>query len=304
MMETRDKEFKANVLKDIFYGEKWLNILNEDDKGWLMQLAEEGNIHAIYCLIDGMQHQYRSWTEPFIDEDTNKEVEIERSEVVDGTTFVQEAGEMERLTQMLYDAKGQMSDDELKRVCYLYIDTTPLLLERIRRGEEEAAQLIEDPNLLLDLCKAGNKHAAHLLGDLYDCGDEEKGIFRNPEKAREYYEMAGEEYEYEQEEDNPHEADYLLRGSVQQLSAIKTLVNELAQQYGTPENECGLYIPLGALMNVLVGSPYYEGNLQAMVSDNPECIVLHAEANRMQPLLYALREAFPYINVEMQETEW
>jgi hypothetical protein len=52
------------------------------------------------------------------------------------------------------------------------------------------------------------------------------------------------------------------------------------------------------------GSPYYEGNLQAMVSDNPECIVLHAEANRMQPLLYALREAFPYINVEMQETEW
>ena len=302
MMETKDKEIKANVLKDIFYGDKCLNILNEEDKGWLIQLAEDGNIHAIYCLIDGMQHQYRSWTEPFIDEDTNKEVEIERSEMVDGTTFVQEACEMERLTQMLYDAKGQMSDDELKRVCFLDIDTTPLLLERIRRGEEDAACCIKDPAVLLDLCEKGNKIAARELGYLYDRGDEERGIFRNPEKAQEYFEMAGEEYEYEPEEDDPHEADYFLKGSAQELSAVKTLVEELARQYGDVGNECGLYIPMGVLMNVLVGSPYYEGNLLSMDTHNPECIILHAEANRCEPLLYALREAFPYLNIEMMGT--
>lgn len=303
MMETKDKGIKANVLKDIFYGDKCLNILNEDDKGWLMQLAEDGNIHAIYCLIDGMQHQYRSWTEPFIDDDTKEEVEIERSEVVEGTTFVQEAGEMERLTQMLYDAKGQMSDDELKRVCFLDIDTTPLLLERIRRGEEDAACCIENPAILLDLCEKGNKHAARQLGYLYGYGDEKNGIFRNPEKAQEYFEMAGEEYEYEPEEFDPHEADYMLKGSAQELSAVKTLVKEFARQYGDVGNECGLYIPMGVLMNVLVGSPYYEGNLLTMDTDSPESIVLHAEANRCEPLLYALREAFPYLNIEMREDE-
>ena len=303
-METKDKEFKVNVLKDIFYGDKWLNILNEDDKEWLMQLAEEGNIHAIYCLIDGMRHQYRSWTEPFIDEDTNKETEIERHAMVDGTTFVQEAGEMERLTQMLYDAKGQMSDRELDRVCSLDIDSTPLLLERIRRGEEDAACCIENPAILLDLCEKGNKYAARRLGYLYDRGDEERGIFRNPEKAKEYFEMAGEEYEYEPEDDDPHEADYFLRGSAQELSAVKTLVEKLAQQYGDVGNECGLHIPLGVLMNVLVGSPYYEGNLLTMNTDSPECIVLHTEANSCEPFLYALREAFPYLSIEMRETEF
>lgn len=303
-METKDKEIKANVLKDIFHGDQYLNILNEDDKEWLMQLAEEGNIHAIYCLIDGMQHQYRSWTEPFIDEDTNKEVEIERNEMIDGTTFVQEAGEMERLTQMLYDAKGQMSDDELKRVCLLDIDTTPLLLERIRRGDDEAAFWIEKPTVLLDLCEKGNKDAARQLGYLYDRGDEEQGIFKNPEIAQEYFKMAGEEYEYEPEEDDPHEADYFLKGSAQELSAVKTLVDELARQYGDVGNECGLYIPLGVVMNVLVGSPYYEGNLLTMNTNNPECIVLHAEANRCEPLLYALREAFPYLSIEMREAEF
>ena len=302
-METKDKEFKANVLKDIFYGDKCLNILNKDDKGWLMQLAEEGNIYAIYCLIDGMQHQYRSWTEPFIDEATNEETEVERLAMVDGTTFVQEAGEMERLTQMLYDAKGRMSDDELSRVCLLDIDTTPLLLESIRRGDNEAAYFIENAAVLLDLCEKGNKYAAWQMGYLFDRGDEEHGIFKNPERAQEFFEMAGEEYEYEPEEDGPHEADYYLKGSAQELTAIKVLVEKLARQYGDVENECGLYIPLGVLMNVLVGSPYYEGYLQTMNTDNPECVILHAEANRCEPLLYALREAFPYLNIEMRETE-
>lgn len=63
---------------------------------------------------------------------------------------------------------------------------------------------------------------------------------------------------------------------------------------------CGLYIPLGVLMNVLVGSPYYEANLLSMDTGNPECIVLHTEANSCKPLLYALREAFPYLNIEMR----
>jgi len=162
---------------------------------------------------------------------------------------------------------------------------------------------IHDPAILQELCNNGSKSAALKLGQMYDKGDEKNGIFRNPVKAREYFKMAGEKYEYEPEEENPHEADYFLRGSAEELAAVKTLVDELTQKYGDAFNEFGLYIPMNILMNTLVGSRYYDGNLLTMNTDDPECIVLHAEANTMEPLLYALRQAFPNLEIEMRETK-
>ena len=162
---------------------------------------------------------------------------------------------------------------------------------------------IQNPAILQELCNNGSKSAALKLGQMYDKGDEKNGIFRNPVKAREYFKMAGEKYEYEPEEENPHEADYFLRGSAEELAAVKTLVDELTQKYGDAFNEFGLYIPMNILMNTLVGSRYYDGNLLTMNTDDPECIVLHAEANKMEPLLYALRQAFPNLEIEMKETK-
>ena len=162
---------------------------------------------------------------------------------------------------------------------------------------------IHDPAILQELCYNGSKSAALKLGQLYDKGDEENGIFRNPVKARRYFKLAGKKYEYEPEEENPHEADYFLRGSAEELAAVKTLVDELTQKYGDAFNEFGLYIPMNILMNTLVGSRYYDGNLLTMNTDDPECIVLHAEANTMEPLLYALRQAFPNLKIEMKETK-
>ena len=162
---------------------------------------------------------------------------------------------------------------------------------------------IQDPAILQELCNNGSKSAALKLGQMYDKGDEKNGIFRNPVKAREYFKMAGEKYEYEPEEENPHEADYFLRGSAEELAAVKTLVDELTQKYGDAFNEFGLFIPMNILMKTLVGSRYYDGNLLTMNTDDPECIVLHAEANTMEPLLYALRQAFPNLEIEMKETK-
>ena len=162
---------------------------------------------------------------------------------------------------------------------------------------------IQDPAILQELCNNGSKSAALKLGQMYDKGDEKNGIFRHPLKAREYFKMAGEKYEYEPEEENPHEADYFLRGSAEELAAVKTLVDELTQKYGDAFNEFGLYIPMNILMKTLVGSRYYDGNLLTMNTDDPECIVLHAEANTMEPLLYALRQAFPNLEIEMKETK-
>ena len=177
------------------------------------------------------------------------------------------------------------------------------ILIAIGSPDVDVTNPIQNPAILQELCNNGSKSAALKLGQMYDKGDEKNGIFRHPLKAREYFKMAGEKYEYEPEEENPHEADYFLRGSAEELAAVKTLVDELTQKYGDAFNEFGLYIPMNILMNTLVGSRYYDGNLLTMNTDDPECIVLHAEANKMEPLLYALRQAFPNLEIEMKETK-
>jgi len=177
------------------------------------------------------------------------------------------------------------------------------ILIAIGSPDVDVTNPIQNPAILQELCNNGSKSAALKLGQMYDKGDEKNGIFRNPLKAREYFKMAGEKYEYEPEEENPHEADYFLRGSAEELAAVKTLVDELTQKYGDAFNEFGLYIPMNILMNTLVGSRYYDGNLLTMNTDDPECIVLHAEANKMEPLLYALRQVFNNLEIEMKETK-
>jgi len=177
------------------------------------------------------------------------------------------------------------------------------ILVAIDSRDVDVINPIQDPAILQELCYNGSKSAALKLGQLYDKGDEENGIFRNPVKARRYFKLAGKKYEYEPEEEDPHEADYFLRGSAEELAAVKALVDELTQKYGDAFNEFGLYIPMNILMKTLVGSRYYDGNLLTMNTDDPECIVLHAEANTMEPLLYALRQAFPNLEIEMKETK-
>ena len=177
------------------------------------------------------------------------------------------------------------------------------ILIAIGSPDVDVTNPIQNPAILQELCNNGSKNAALKLGQMYDKGDEKNGIFRHPLKAREYFKLAGEKYKYEPEEEDPHEADYFLKGSAQELAAVKTLVEELTQKYGDACNEFGLYIPMNILMKTLVGSRYYDGNLLSMNTDDPECIVLHAEANRMEPLLYALRQAFPNLEIEMKETK-
>lgn len=81
----RPMELNKEILKEVFYGEKPLDIFSEDDKEWLEKMADAGNVHAICCLLDGMHDDI----------------------------FAKDDGEIERLTQMLYDAKERMSNEEL-----------------------------------------------------------------------------------------------------------------------------------------------------------------------------------------------
>ena len=302
-----DIDQQCAAAKMMFYGftADYFSLIEPADKKWLMELVEErGDVCAIYCLLFGMHHKYRYYNETFIDEDTKEEITVLRYESIDGFIFEQMEGEEERLIQKVMDEKGRFSVDELTRLCFEITDNTELLLERIRKGDEEAALFIEDPAILQELCDKGNKCAAEEMACKYAYGNEENGIFIDHKKAAEYMKLAGEDYDPKdyKEAGFPREFDYTLRGNAATLNGIETMVLALCQRFGTPDNEMGMFVPLGSLMQMLVGSPYYEGNIISMKRESLDCLTFHTEANNGYPLLYAFRKAFEYLDVEMKES--
>ena len=285
---------------------KYFSLIEPTDKKWLMKLAEEDdNIGAIYCLLHGMRRKYEYWNETFIDEETNEEVSLLRPDIVEGSTFEKNGGEEERLVQKVMEQKHCLSIDELTKLCFEIDDNKELLLEQIKKGDEEAAIFIDAPVILQELCDKGNKTAAERMAYKYAYGDEANGIFIDHKHASRYMELAGKDYnpkDYE-EEDMPREFDYILKGNAETLSGICTMIDDLCHRFGTPDNEFGMYVPLGPVMKVLVGTPYYRGNIISMNQDAPDCLTLHAEANSGEPLLYALRRCYENLSVEMKETE-
>ena len=76
------------------------------------------------------------------------------------------------------------------------------------------------------------------------------------------------------------------------------MMDDLCQQFGRPDNELGLFIPLGMLMRVLVGTSDYRGSIMRIEQPSPDCLTLHVEANDDAPLLYALRQCFENVTVD------
>ena len=312
MRQEMQKVLKEAV-DDVFYERKYLDMFSEGDKSKLMTLANEGDVHAVCVLIKGLNRKEHSRLGAFVDEDTNEEIEILLHDVEEGTTFEKEEGEEDALIQKLLDAKKTMSDEDLKVACDLPIDITPFALELISRGYDNAASCIEDPELLLNLCGKGNKYAARELYHNYMWGNEEHGFFIDKEQAKTYYDMAGdtiEEWELWNDIDDPGEEYpeahiYELSGDSSILNAVSKLIDELCQRFGTPDNECGLYIPQQALMKTLVGSGsiYYRGNIIRKDFTPEGRLAIKTESDQGEPLLYALRQAFPNLHVEMKEGE-
>jgi hypothetical protein len=239
---------------------------------------------------------------------------IPRYELLDGTTFEATPEEIEHLEQLLLSHIKDMSIRELTIVKHYTENSQPYSLELIYRGDDSEAKNIEDPKLLLDLLEKGNKYAARELYHKYSWGDEEHGIFINKKKAREYYDMAGdalwpnEEWEEEEKPGEPFPRSwcYTLKGNPSAVSAVVTLVNELCNKWGTPDNELGLYVPQEIMIKSLVGSysKYYQGNIISMEQEVPDQLLLYTEADSKEPLKYALLKAFPDLEVEVKESEW
>ena len=294
---------------------RYFSLIEPTDKEWLMkQVEEREDVCAIYCLLHGMHHKYKYWTETFVDEDTNEEVELLRYEEVEGSTFEKSEGEEERLIQMVMEQKDHIIVEELTKLCSEIDDNQELLLERIEKGDEEAAVFIDDPATLQELCDKGKKYAAYELYHKCMWGDEKNGIFINKREARHYFDLAGDvPQQYEEEWDDvddpgeecPEEFCYILTGDAKTLDAVERLINDLCQQFGTPGNELGLYVPQQMLMKLLVGSDsiYYRGNVISMERQTSDRLLITTEADKGEPLLYALRECFENLTVEMKSEE-
>lgn len=140
-------------------------------------------------------------------------------------------------------------------------------------------------------------------------------MIKNVYKAMFYYDLAL-KLGYELDEDGsdawddtddpgeefPSTYQYELTGNAKTLNGVETLINDLCQKFGTPDNELGLYVPQRQLMKVLVGSntEFYRGNVISMNRESPDRLIITTEADNGEPLLYTLRYSFENLNVEVK----
>lgn len=253
-----------------------------------------------------------------MDEDTGEEVPVEREEILD-TDISDE--EKQLIEDIAADVKN-LSDEDLREfdstlsAWFRYRTFDEIGLELVRRGDEKGAFVIDNVTTLQELSDKGNRYAAYALYEKYRWGNEEQSVFINLNKAKEYYDLEG-EIPYKEgwdDSDDPGEEDpgayeYVLTGNAATLDGVQKLVNDLCKRFGIPENEedgLGLYVPQRALMKVLVGSDteYYRGNILYLNREAPDRLVITSEADNGDPLLYALRQAFTNLDVEIKETEW
>ena len=263
----------------------------------------------IESLVKTLERNHHRWNETFKDEDTGEEVTVERDELISTDTTEEERNLMESVAA----SAAKISTEALRT----FIDKTrsfwprpfdEVYMELVRRGDESWACTIDNPEMLQKLCDKGIKEAAEQLYQKYRYGDEKNGIFIDKKAAKTYYDMAGdavyEQYTTEDfpEEEAPKEFHYTLIGNSVTLDGVETLINDLCQQFGTPGNECGLFVPQQILMKMLVGSDseYYRGNVLTMERKASDSLVIITEADNGEPLLYALRQCFENLDIEMK----
>ena len=269
-------------------------------------------------LSQMLDRHFRRFTENFVDEDTGEEVPVEREEILD-TDISDE--EKQLIEDIAADVKN-LSDEDLREFdstlssWFRYRTFDEIGLELVRRGDEKGAFVIDNVTTLQKLSDKGNRYAAYALYEKYRWGNEEQSIFINRQKAKGYYDLAGEipyKDKWDDSDDpgepNPSTYEYVLTGNTTSLDAVETLIHDLCKRFGIPENEedgLGLYVPQRALMKVLIGSDteYYRGNILYLNREAPDRLVITSEADRGEPLLYALRQAYTNLDVEIKETEW
>ena len=101
------------------------------------------------------------------------------------------------------------------------------------------------------------------------------------------------------------QSDLYIHGPQAQRHAIVQMLMRIAQRIGIDtSDESALNIPIGMVMEVLVGDPMHLGLLVGVNTEDPECVVVRVElpdASALVTLRDALLECFDDIDIEVDE---
>ena len=101
------------------------------------------------------------------------------------------------------------------------------------------------------------------------------------------------------------QSDLYIHGAETQRMAIVKMVMSIAERIGIETaDESALNIPIGMVMEVLVGDPMHLGLLVGLNTEDPECVVVRVElpdAPLLMTLYDALNQCYNDIEIEVDE---
>lgn len=290
--DSQGDDYLNYSVKDIIFQEqKFLHLLQPEDKQWLLDLDRT---EANCIVLAGMYHSWHTWEDSFTDEDSGETVTVERHELLATPLFESHEGEAEALLEKVCNDSDTCR--KIKDIVWTLSFHTPLNYTRLLVDNVE--NLYGDDRLW----------AYKEIGDLYRWGKEEFGFFIDKQKAKEYYDKAGVTDENPLEDsdkhDNPDPCTYIytVRG---EITPLKELTEKIANKYGDTENELGWYVPMNIFMYYLVRTDPrrydYCGNLLS-AEEKDGALLLMIETERGQnAFAYALKAKFPDLEVEIEE---
>ena len=273
----------------------------------MRQCLEEAVKEQIHKLVEQFaelqKKRFRFWMDDFENEDTGEIVSMERRELL----VEEPADEEKEILKQICNGVKEANTEDLNAFWHETSgfsddDLLPVLQELSDRGDVPATDALNDIDRLWEMTHKGDKDAAFYLAYRYASGDEEHGIFIDKKQAKELYDLA------EWDDYNPNEgsddecevieSDYCLQGDPAELDKVEHDIRVLAEKYGVPDDGLGgMYVPFDILFKKLVGSSYYEGNITKMRRVAANNLLLHAESSMSEPLMYALRQYYPQIEV-------
>lgn len=280
----------------------YAHLMSPDDVNWIAPLALEPFLPAVDVLFDCMQRKWRFYDEPFFDEDLKENIDIEQVDCdFDESTFAPDENLEKEIGERIVSSFPALSNVELNE----YYGT---FLPWEYRDKIQA-----------ELLKRKDKDALLRLAMDYRTGDEASGIFIDFDKAKQIYDLVGvKKGEFDDEDFDPvKEASELREDAINSFPefaafvvegpsapAVKHLIEDLYDKFGE-KGEMYFYLPLEAMMKILVGSKHYVGYIQTLTEHSPEKIEFTAEFYSCSPdsLMYALQQCFEDLEVTFKLTE-
>lgn len=273
----------------------------------MRQCLEEAVKEQIHKLVEQFaelqRKRFRFWMDDFENEDTGEIVSVERRELL----AEEPADEEKEILKQICNGAKEANIEDLNAFWhetsgFSNHDLFPILQELSDRGDVHATDALNNIDRLWEMVQKGDKDAALYLAHHYAYGNEEHGVFINKKQAKELYDLAEwDDYDPNEESDDECEvveSDYCLQGDPAELDKVEHDIRVLAEKYGVPDDGLGgMYVPFDFLFKKLVGSPYYEGNITKMKRVAANNLLLHAESSMSEPLLYALKQYYPQIEV-------